>query len=76
MEVEHVGKRVAALLPRLELMIDALDRIGRQAADVVGQALNEMLGVGHGVTAPVAAVAGTTPIMVSRVTSAASSSSL
>ena len=38
-EVEHVGERVAALLPRLQLVLGALDRVGRQAADVVGQAL-------------------------------------
>src|SRR5919106_122982 len=75
-KVEHVGQRMAALLPGLELVIDALDGVCRQSTDVVGQAVHQFLGVGHGAALATPTVAGTTPIMVSRVTRAASSSSL
>ncbi len=75
-KVEDVGKRVAALLPRLEFMIDALDGLGGQTADVVRQALHEVLRLGHCVVLPVSMVTGATPIIVSRVTRAASCSSL
>jgi hypothetical protein len=33
-KVEHIGERVAALFPRLELMFDAFDAAGRQAAEI------------------------------------------
>src|SRR4051794_16885829 len=75
-KVEDVCERVTTLLPRLELMVDARDGFSRQAADVVGQALEKLFGPVHGLIPPASVVTGTTPIIASRVTRAASSSSV
>ena len=72
-KVEDVSKGVATLLPRFKLMISTLDRVRRQAANIVRQTIEKMLGLAHR-TPPT--VTGITPIMASRVTSAASCSSL
>src|SRR5271165_4556323 len=66
-EVEHVGERVAALFPTGELVIDDRDAVRRQSADVVRQALHEPLGIRHCTVLSTWMLAGTTPIIVSRV---------
>jgi hypothetical protein len=60
-KVEHVGERMAALFPRLELVIHVFDPLGRQAANVVGDALHEVFGLGHDAAAPCSADEGKGP---------------
>jgi hypothetical protein len=42
-EVQYVDERMAAFLPRLELMFDALNDIGGQAAESFGRRFKRLL---------------------------------
>src|SRR5277367_5383264 len=66
--VENIGEGMAALLPGFERMVDKSDRLRRQAANVIGHAPHEIFSAGHYTTLPCSTLAGTTPIIVSRVT--------
>jgi hypothetical protein len=58
-EIEHIGKCVAALFSRRQVMIDLIDAVGGEAADVVRQAGYQMVRPGH-FPASLLTVTGTT----------------
>src|SRR5215469_4821464 len=73
-KIQNIRQRVTALFPGLEHMVNLLDGLTGQSTNVVGQPREQFRGLIHFRDLAVSIVAGTTPIIASRVTSAASCS--
>src|SRR6185437_376341 len=75
-KVENISERMTALLPGQQLVLHLLDRRGFDAANIVWQSFHQCSCLGHGAFSAAGLLAGMTPIMASRVTRAASCSSV